>query len=305
LYINDSPCYVQDSHNRNKVQPEHWRCDTSRIAFSGSGRSVKCYSAGIATPSTRISKFSRDGNDNVTFNKTEIDLDDDTTEWFSVEDAFFGYHETVGDSDSTDFPSCINRRLSFATVALASHCPTIACILHSFEIIPEGECPHAVDLDEIPSPALYLDTSVVARLWGFKQQPTTMPAVMAFAQQGTRIAIAYWDKIFIWALQPKAIAQLNDKTIDHQIYEKTYDRNLRCSVVVLKPIVLKADAVVHKMAFTANANELVMITDKGLQIWDLGPSAMWRHKRALPNKKEMEEGEEETGKGETGKGETW
>jgi hypothetical protein len=286
LYINDYPERVQTSHNGNKIQPEHWHYDTSRVAFSSSGNSVKCYSAGIATPSTRIPKFRRGSYNNVIFNKTEIYLDDGTAISLSVEDAFFGYHETVRLWENPDMRSCFNSRLSFATVTLAKHYPTIACILQSSETIPEDGCPHAVDLDETPSPASTLYFSIVARLWGFKQQPTTMPTVVAFAQQGTRVAIAYWDEIFIWTLQPKALAQPVDKLIGHQIYEKTYDRNLQCSIVELKPVVLKAEAVVHKMAFTANENELVTITDKGLQIWNLGPSASGRRRVDLLDEKE-------------------
>jgi hypothetical protein len=97
-----------------------------------------------------------------------------------------------------------------------------------------------------------------------------MSAVMGFAEQGTRIAIAYWDKIFVWPLNPKALAE---KEGHGEVYRKTYDRNMKAGIVALKPIVLDADAVVHKMAFTQSENELVAITDRGLQMWNLGPSA--------------------------------
>lgn len=134
--------------------------------------------------------------------------------------------------------------------------------------MPESACSHIVNSDEPQD--LYPYAIPLARLCFFGPPVTTMPTVMAFAEQGTRIAIAYWDKIFIWPFRPEILAGTYD---DCQSYPETYDKNLKCHVVELKPIVLKAEAVVHKMTFTASENELVAITDKGLQIWNLGPSA--------------------------------
>lgn len=120
-----------------------------------------------------------------------------------------------------------------------------------------------------------------------------MTAVMAFAQNGTRIAIAYWDKILVWALQPDVLAGklIGGEWVHDWIYERTVDENLKCSLVELKPILLKADAVVHKMAFTASENELVTITDRSVQIWNLGPSAIGRRTGSLLCDSEEGEGQ--------------
>ena len=112
---------------------------------------------------------------------------------------------------------------------------------------------------------------------------------MAYSEKGTRIAVAYWDKIFVWPLLPKALAQIGK---DPKVYKKSYDKNLKCNLVELKPIMLKAEAVVHKMAFTASEDELITITDKGLQIWNLGPSATGRRRDGLLFNEEHEEMEE-------------
>ena len=202
-----------------------------------------------------------------------IDLDVDTTEWFFIEDPFFGYHESVRSSDGTNARSCRNVRLSLATATIASQNRPIACILVSDKTTLEDDCTHAINLDEQHATALTPIIRVVARLWGFKLPTTTMPVVMTYAKQGTRVATACWNKIFVWPLLPKV---LSGKVPYLGVYKKIYDGNLKCSLVELKPIVLNAEAVVHKMTFTENQDELVTITDKGLQIWNLGPSATGR-----------------------------
>lgn len=205
-------------------------------------------------------------------------MNNDITEWFFIEDPFFGYHQSVRSFDGADARLCRNVRLSLATVTLASHNQPIACIVISENSTLEDDCSHTVSLDEPHANSLTADTRVVARLWGFKQPTTTMPAVMAYAEQGTRIATACWNKIFVWPLLPRA---LSERSLIHyqSVHLKTYDKNLKCLLVELKPIVLMAEAVVHKMSFTQNEDELVTITDKGLQIWNLGPSATGRRSR--------------------------
>lgn len=259
----------------NNPLPECYSYATSRIAFSSAGRALKCYSAGLGAPTIRIHPLKRAHSNNVTVNKMGLDLDDDTMQWFSIEDPFFGYHEIASNQTNANARTCRNIRLSFATATPAGQNQTIACILKSCKILPENHCPHTIHLDEPHAIASTEHIEIAARLWGFTLATTTMAGVMAFAEQGTRIAIANWDKIFVWALQPKALADAG-KWTHRQIYQKTYDRNLKCHLVELKPIVLEASAVVHKMAFTANENKLITITDVGLKIWNLGPSAIGR-----------------------------
>lgn len=246
--------------------------------FSSGARSLKSYSTASAAPSCRIQSFRRRSTSNVTVNKIGIDLDDDTTEWFFVEDPFFGHHETLRGPKPRNELSCRNVRLSLATATFAPGSQPTACILRSTKIMPEDDCTHTIDLNEAHAIASGPIIRVVARLWGFKLPTTTMPAVVAYSAKGTRIAIAYWNRIFIWPILPKALAPTG---IDLEVHEKTYDHNFKCSLVELKSIVLKAEAVVHKMAFTAIEDELVTITDKGLQIWNLGPSATGRRRVGL------------------------
>lgn len=257
MYTGNEPCSMDYRSYAN-----------TRIAFSSGGEALRCYSPGMATPTFRMAQLTDNPVSDANVNQMWVELEDGSTEYFFVEDAFFHYHETIKAKDHRSDSFCRHVGLCFATVTFASVRQTIACILKRRRKTPENECSHIVDPDEPPD--LYSYTSVLARLCFFEPPVTSMPTVMAFAETGTRIAIAYWDKIFVWPFQPEILAGKYD---DCQPYPKTYDKNLKCSIVELKPIVLRAEAVVHKMAFTGSENELVAITDKGLQIWNLGPSA--------------------------------
>lgn len=114
-------------------------------------------------------------------------------------------------------------------------------------------------------------TVVVARLWGYSQaRVTSLPGIVAYSLQGSRIAIADWDKILVWALSPEVLVDDNTGT---RYYDTTWDDNFENDVVVLKPILLKAGSVVRQMVFGRTENELVVLTTIGVQIWNLGPSA--------------------------------
>ena len=111
---------------------------------------------------------------------------------------------------------------------------------------------------------------VVARLWGYSQaRVTSLPGVVAYSPKGSRIAIADWDKILVWALSPEVLV---DDDTGTRYYDTTWDVNFENDVVVLKPILLKAGSVVRQMAFGGMEDELAVLTSGGLQIWNLGPS---------------------------------
>ena len=114
-------------------------------------------------------------------------------------------------------------------------------------------------------------TAVVARLWGFSQaRVTSLPGIVAYSLKGSRIAIADWDKILVWALSPEILV---DDDTGTRYYDMTWDDNFENDVVVLKPILLKAGSVVRQMVFGRSENELVVLTTVGVHIWNLGPSA--------------------------------
>ncbi len=287
MYLNDSPNHDEAAPNRTDREPKYDSFPSSRIAFCNGGAGLKCYSPSTAAPSYRISPLGARECESFTINILAIDVGDGKTRFLSLEDPFFAYHEEATDPKHPDVRLCDNIRLSLATATLDYQNQTIACILRSCETLPEDNCPHSINLDEIQALPTPSNVQIVARLWGFKPLITTMATVVAFAQQGTRIAIASWERILVWVLQPKALALLRGQWvqgnwIDPPTYkERTFDRFLDGKLVELRPIVLEAGAVVHKMAFTANENELITITDRGLQVWNLGPSAVGRRTVSL------------------------
>lgn len=248
---------------------------------------MRYYSPGMATPTFRTDRLVDNNANDAWINDMMFPLPIGTEERISVEDAFFYYHDTMKLEDNPPQLFCRNVRLYFATVTFPSLNQTIACIVKESRDTLNDSCSHGLGPDEIQ--AVLIDPIIVARLCFFQLLVTSMATVMTFARQGTRIAVASWDKIFVWPFLPEILAEIRD---DCQTYRKTYDRNLQCNLVELKPIILKAEAVVHKMAFGASGNELITITDKGLQIWNLGPSATGlRRVNRLPEDEQDENGD--------------
>src|SRR5205085_4552904 len=87
----------------------------------------------------------------------------------------------------------------------------------------------------------------------------------ATSRGGTRLAIANWKSIYIWALSPQEIIDENSSGF--------YPPNMKSNhgVVELKPIVIQPDAVCFKLGFTDQENELMALTDRGMMRWNLGP----------------------------------
>ncbi|RMZ76628.1 hypothetical protein DV738_g4801, partial [Chaetothyriales sp. CBS 135597] len=92
------------------------------------------------------------------------------------------------------------------------------CVYQTSFELPLEDCPHYFDLDtaeSINSSILeyrVVSQRVVARLVGWEppyDNPTTMSALdtVAISQGGTRIAISYWNKVLVWALQPDALCE--------------------------------------------------------------------------------------------------
>jgi hypothetical protein len=285
LYADDIEEQYRNSRYARFTRPYGSRHAPSKVAFASGQTAVDCYSAGLATPMCRVS-FKTGSTAEVTVHKMGVRVDHALTEWLFVEDPFFAYHKNVKCRNNTVSRSCRDVRLCFATGMLAKHKQTIGCILRSISKIQDDDCSHNLNPGQPHPSALNPRIEIVARLWGFKLPTTTLEAATAFTEQGTRIAIASWDRIFVWPLQPK---ELVETRVCHKVGNATYDKNLKCSLVELKPIVLEVDAVVHKMTFTASENELVTITDRGLQVWNLGPSAVGRRTVDLLYGKEIQE----------------
>ncbi len=123
----------------------------------------------------------------------------------------------------------------------------------------------------------------------------TFPGVVAHSRKSSRIAIAKWDRIYVWTVDPNHLSDLLEhegfSVVSSQYYDhdKVWDHNLNHEVVELKPIVLNAESVVRKMIFGESEDQLIALTSTGLQLWNMGPSGTGKRSTAILEEKPDEQ----------------
>lgn len=250
--------------------PEGLKPAPVRVTLCDKGQKMKCYAAGCPVPSFRLNTDGDLASHPSAVGKVHIGHCD-----FLVDDPFCGKHETFQDHLRG------RRRCTFSYLALGlmvssgsivSESPFAACIIRARRTYNYHVCNHLVNLDSSLTRSFNRD--VVGRLWGYTgASMTSLPGIVAYSRHATRIAIADWDKILIWALSGDV---LMDCDAGSRYYDMVWDSRFRHEHVVLKPILLQAGSVVRQMAFGSNENELVVLTSKGVQIWNLGASGTGR-----------------------------
>ena len=116
---------------------------------------------------------------------------------------------------------------------------------------------------------------LAARLWGYRQSETSLGNVFAFSYKGCRIAMADWNRILVWPLNPKGLVEC----VDVREEEYYYTRSPNTGMVELMPIVLESEGVVFKMHFNQEDEDMLYaLTDRGLMCWELGPSCRGRRR---------------------------
>jgi len=158
---------------------------------------------------------------------------------------------------------CHWKYLAFGTATSKEKNWTIACLLRSEARCRYSRCQHIENLDR---GRRFDRWTVVARLWGYRPSENSLCGNVATSRGGTRLAIANWKSIYIWALAPQEIIDENSSGF--------YPPNMKSNhgVVELKPIVLQPDAVCFKLGFTDEENELMALTDRGMMRWNLDPT---------------------------------
>jgi hypothetical protein len=245
--------------------PKVLRPPPVKVVFTEHGRDLKCYAAGFSAPSFRLDTVDRALNDEWAIGKVHIGSYD-----FLIDSLFYAKHE----SDNEDGIGRRRCKITYLALGITKTFETVdesrlaACIIRVHRIVSYTICSHVVDMD-INFRTL-LRAEVVGRLWGYNQAPaTSLPGVVAYSRNGSRIAIADWDKILVWALNGEALV---DGNTGSQYYDMVQENKFEQNHVVLKPILLKAGSVVRQMAFGRMEDELAVLTSEGLQIWNLGPS---------------------------------
>ncbi|OGM40395.1 hypothetical protein ABOM_010806 [Aspergillus bombycis] len=180
---------------------------------------------------------------------------------FSIAIPFYGTHATRVEGNGHS--RCHWKYLAFGIATHRTEDWTVACLLKSEAVCSSEHCGHVLNLER---GRRFFDWTVVARLWGFQDSNNSLGCRVATSKHGTRIAVANWNVLYIWALQPNALIEQNSNG-----YYPPLLQSPDSGMVELRPIVIPLDAVCFKLCFTDVEDELLAITDRGLMFWDLGP----------------------------------
>ena len=216
---------------------------------------------------------SADPAPDVTTNHAHVNFLDSLVLSFAVGIPFFGTHVAhIGNT-------CHWQYLS---VGIATHRVQkwkVACLLKAESWPRSHNCGGDGHRWNIERGRRFDEWEVVAQLGEFHEQNTSHGSLIAASPLGTRVAIASWKTISIWALEPDVL-----------IYEEPdyYPDSWHTTdgFPVLPPMHIQLDAVCFQLRFTEKENELVAVTDRGLQYLNIRPNG--RNTRAQ-EKMKMEE----------------
>ncbi|RAK84269.1 F-box domain-containing protein [Aspergillus costaricaensis CBS 115574] len=194
-------------------------------------------------------------------NSCPVQFSDYLTLLFGIGVPFFGTHET---RVQNGLSRCHWKYLSFGIATHREEDWTVACLLTSEAVCRASNCEHELHLERgrrLP------DWTIVARLRGFENSNTSLGCIVAASRLGTRIAVANWKTIYIWALEPGALIEHNATG-----FYPVSSWPPGSEAIDLQPIALSLDAVCFQLRFGLGENDLVAITDRGLVYCDLDPS---------------------------------
>ncbi|KAJ5341603.1 hypothetical protein N7541_010727 [Penicillium brevicompactum] len=174
---------------------------------------------------------------------------------FSIGIPFFATHEAGNIANGVP---CHWQYLAFGTATHRVENWTVACLLKS-EAFPTRRCTHVSNLDR---GRRFENWKVMAQLGGFQESTTSHGSQVATSRLGTRIAIADWKTLYVWALNPTEVLDPESTFYPSSWLSPT-------NTIVLRPVVLDLGAVCSQIRFTAEEHELVAITDRGVVHVDL------------------------------------
>ncbi|KAL4877261.1 hypothetical protein BJY04DRAFT_129509 [Aspergillus karnatakaensis] len=232
----------------------------TNVAFNDGARQI-LYHYQSRSLYASYQNIDRSGTPTLYENSVPIQFTDDLSLLFSVGIPFFGTHESL---DLDGFAVCRWRYLALGIATHRQEHWTVACLLRSEAVCRFNNCVHALRLERGRRLA---DWTVVSRLWGFRDSTDSIGCKVATSPHGTRIAVANWNIIYLWALEPGALIEM-----DSQEYYHPSSRSAATGHIELQPIVLRLEAICSQLRFTTKENELIVVTDRGIIVWDLTPS---------------------------------
>lgn len=179
---------------------------------------------------------------------------------FSIGIPFFGTHKP---HESLPGGTCHWQYLAFGIATHRVEKWTVACLLKS-EAFPRAQhCHHIFNLDR---GRRFDNWQIMARLAGFEESTTSHGSRVAASPLGTRIAVANWKTLRVWALEPHEVIEGNTTGY----YPPSWESD--SGLIELRPVVIPLDAVCSQLKFTNKEDELVAITDRGVMYLNIGPS---------------------------------
>lgn len=179
-----------------------------RISFFKEGRRIKLYDSGSVVPYEILSSTTTQHDQYASTNILRFDGFS-----FHVDTPFFGTHATYWDEMSQhSFCFVTHLCLGTATVDVGDdedeNEVRVLCILRSQSRLYPENCEHRVSLQRMTHVSAG-NSTVVARLWGFEELQTNLTGkeIVAVSQGGTRIAIAMWNKVYIYPINPKVLCE--------------------------------------------------------------------------------------------------
>ncbi|KAJ5683171.1 hypothetical protein N7462_006336 [Penicillium macrosclerotiorum] len=196
-------------------------------------------------------------------NACVVEYTDSLSLQFSIGIPFFLSHRT---GDESPVPGSCHWQ--YLAVGIATHRVehwTVACLLESEAYCQSRRCSHAMNLER----GRRFDNWVIkAQLGGFQESSTSHGSIIAASHRGSRVAIANWKTVTVWALEPEKL--IDDE--ENGYYPESW-RLAANGTTELRPATIHLDAVCWQLRFTdrEDENELVVITDRGLLFLDLRP----------------------------------
>lgn len=193
-------------------------------------------------------------------NSCAVQFSESLSLMFSIAIPFFGKHET---RHAVNPQTCRWQYLSFGIATHREENWTVACLLKSEALCRARNCGHVLNLER---GRRFLDWTVVGRLWGFQDSTNSLGCIVAASNHGTRLAVANWNTIYIWALEPNALIERNASG-----FYPPCSQSASSGMIELRPVTLQLGAVCFKLRFTDKEDELLALTDRGVVYWNFGP----------------------------------
>ncbi|EKV15892.1 hypothetical protein PDIG_22470 [Penicillium digitatum PHI26] len=176
---------------------------------------------------------------------------------FSIGIPFFGTHK-LGDINQGE--RCHWQYLAFGIATHRVEKWTVACLLKS-ESFTGPRCTHVLNLDR---GRRFDSWQIMAQLGGFREVTTSHGSPVATSRRGTRVAVATWKTLYIWALNPSELIEDNI----NGFYPSSWESST--GAIELRPVILQLEAVCSQLCFTEKEDELVAITDRGVMFLNIG-----------------------------------